>query len=66
MKFAHSLGFPHYDLMLARMTSSQLMELYAFFDGEVLEQEHSEIEEESRNIEAFFEIAEAKQEEKNG
>jgi hypothetical protein len=62
MKFAHSLGYPHCDLMLAEMTAPQLIELYVFFEIEANEHEQHKIERENSNIEKFFDIAEANQE----
>lgn len=66
MRFAHSLGYPHCDLMLADMTSSQLVELYSFFEMESREHERAELEQEGQNIERFFDLVEVKQKADNG
>ena len=31
MEFAHSLGYPHYELMLEQMSATQFIELQTFF-----------------------------------
>lgn len=61
MKFAHSLGYPHYDLMLGDMTASQVVEVYTYFRLEEQQQEQSRLDREELNIERFFELAEARQ-----
>ena len=58
MKFAHSLGFPHYNVMLASMTALELSELYVFFSVERKKQIDASIEAEDRNIMRFFDQAE--------
>ena len=47
MKFAHSLGFPHLDLMLGQLSPYQYRELLAFFRVEADERErlHDELQE---------------------
>jgi hypothetical protein len=66
MRFAHSLGYPHCNLMLAELTSSQLAELYAFLNMEARERQQSSIEREEANIATFFDVAEARQKAGNG
>jgi hypothetical protein len=61
MRFAHSLGYPHCDLMLAELTASQLFEVYAYFKIEQDATEESRLEEDDRNLEKFFELAERRQ-----
>jgi hypothetical protein len=58
MRFAHSLGYPHYELMLAALKPYQLVEFYAFFRVEADEQEEIRLSREDANIERFFNRAE--------
>ncbi|RPH38362.1 hypothetical protein EHM92_00325 [bacterium] len=68
MKFAHSLGYPHSDMMLSDMTASQYHELMVFFQVEEDEREELKSEAEQRNLASFFQrkIAQQKKEKSNG
>ena len=55
MKFAHSLGFPHYAPMLTTMTCSQIVELYTFWRVEADEREEGQAEAEERRLMAHME-----------
>ena len=50
MKFAHSLGFPHYAPMLTTMTCSQIVELYTFWRLENEAHEEGQAEAEERRL----------------
>ena len=50
MRFAHSLGFPHYAPMLATMSASQIVELYTFWRVENEAQEEGQAEAEERRL----------------
>jgi hypothetical protein len=52
--FAHSLGFPHPDLMLNQMTAAQYIELMAYFRVKNQAREEGESDAEEANIMQFL------------
>ena len=69
MRFAHSLGYPHCDLMVAELSRDQYRELLAFFRVERSERERREEDARESNLRLFFDrkIAQQKREkEANG
>jgi hypothetical protein len=58
MKFAHSLGYPHYDLLLDDLTATQYVELQYFFSMEKEKKEEIQAKNDESNILRFFTRAE--------
>lgn len=52
---AHSLGYPHPDLMLDQMTSTQYRELLMFLHAKVESREQGEAEVQEFKVMQFFE-----------
>lgn len=50
MKFAHSLGFPHYSVMLRQMSMTEFQELQSYMQSESDQREDGEAEAEERRI----------------
>ena len=61
MRFAHSLGYPHHELMIGALTRNQYRELLEFFRVE--QQEREELREQAResNLRQFFDLKIAQQ-----
>lgn len=67
MRFAHSLHFPHLDLMLEQLSAEQYRELLAFFRVEAEERERLQDELQERRVMNHLAVVAARQKrERNG
>lgn len=67
MRFAHSLNFPHLDLMLEQLSAEQYRELLAFFRVEAEERERLQDELQERRVMNHLAVVAARQKrERNG
>jgi hypothetical protein len=67
MRFAHSLGYPHYELMLAGMSRTQYQELLVYFQLEHEAREERESALAEASVMHRLAVVQARQQrEKNG